>query len=218
MPRIIPQLQRRISVLVSVVSPAAVAWWISKQDTPQFPDSPKGWAHLLAAFVTRGLALTVRGFRWHRILRLIHISHKRIDAYRLVLVGYMGNNVLSVRGGELLRVGLLGQRTTVRRREILSSVIAERLLDASVLAAMLVVLTWASVADAPGGQTLAAVAAAELVLGAVGIAYADGAWRRADREGVADVRYRDHFTSDGVGPNGVVAAEAVVCLHLVRPS
>ena len=34
-----PQLQRRLSVVVSVVSLAAVAWWISKQDTPQFPGS-----------------------------------------------------------------------------------------------------------------------------------------------------------------------------------
>ena len=46
--------------------------------------------------------------------------------------------------------------------------------------------------------------------------YVDGGWRRSDREGVADARYRDHFTSDGVGPDGVVAAEAVACLHLVR--
>jgi SAM-dependent methyltransferase len=46
--------------------------------------------------------------------------------------------------------------------------------------------------------------------------YADGGWRRSDREGVADARYRDHFTSDGLGPDGVVAAEAVACLHLVK--
>jgi glycosyltransferase involved in cell wall biosynthesis/SAM-dependent methyltransferase len=46
--------------------------------------------------------------------------------------------------------------------------------------------------------------------------YADGGWQRSDRAGVADARYRDHFTSDGVGPDGVVAAEAVACLHLVR--
>src|SRR4051794_38090757 len=170
MPRISAQLQRRISVLVSVVSLAAVALWISNQDTPQFPDSPKGWAYLLAAVCTYGLALGVRGFRWHRILRLIHIPHKRIDAYRLVLVGYMGNNVLPVRGGELLRVGLLGSRTTARRREILSSVIAERLLDAAVLAAMFAVLTWANVADAPAGQTPAAVAAIALVGAAIALA------------------------------------------------
>jgi SAM-dependent methyltransferase len=47
--------------------------------------------------------------------------------------------------------------------------------------------------------------------------YADGGWRRSDREGVAGARYRDHFTSDGLGPDGVVAAEAVACLHLVKP-
>jgi uncharacterized protein (TIRG00374 family) len=170
MPRISSQLQRRISVVVSVVSLAAVAWWISKQDTPQFPDSAQGWAYLLAAVCTYGVALGVRGFRWHRILRLTHIPHKRIDAYRLTLVGYMGNNVLPVRGGELLRVGLLGSRTTARRREILSSVIAERLLDAAVLAAMFAVLTWANVADAPAGQTPADVAAVVLVLGAIALA------------------------------------------------
>jgi glycosyltransferase involved in cell wall biosynthesis/SAM-dependent methyltransferase len=48
--------------------------------------------------------------------------------------------------------------------------------------------------------------------------YADGGWRRSDRDGIADAGYRDHFTSDGVGPDGVVAAEAVACLHLVKPS
>jgi glycosyltransferase involved in cell wall biosynthesis/SAM-dependent methyltransferase len=46
--------------------------------------------------------------------------------------------------------------------------------------------------------------------------YADGGWRRAGRDDVAEARYRDHFTSPGVGDDGVVAAEAVACLHLVR--
>jgi uncharacterized membrane protein YbhN (UPF0104 family) len=168
--RISPQLQRRLSLLVSVVSLAAVAWWISKQDAPRFPSSAGGWAYLLAAVCTYGVALAVRGFRWHRILRLIHIPHKRVDAYRLVIVGYMGNNVLPVRGGELLRVGLLGGRSTGSRREILSSVIAERLLDASVLAAMFAVLTWANVAHAPVGKTPATVAAAVLVLAGIALA------------------------------------------------
>jgi glycosyltransferase involved in cell wall biosynthesis/SAM-dependent methyltransferase len=47
--------------------------------------------------------------------------------------------------------------------------------------------------------------------------YAGGAWRRTDRDGVVDARYRDHFTSGGVGADGVVAAEAVACLHLIKP-
>jgi uncharacterized membrane protein YbhN (UPF0104 family) len=168
--RISPQTQRRLSLLVSVVSLAAVAWWISKQDAPQFPDSARGWAWLVGAVCVYGVALAVRGFRWHRILRLTGIPHRRADAYRLTLVGYMGNNVLPVRGGEVLRIGLLGSRTTARRREILSSVIAERVLDAAVLAALFALLTWANVAGAPAGQAPAAVAAVALVLGAVAFA------------------------------------------------
>jgi uncharacterized membrane protein YbhN (UPF0104 family) len=170
MPRISHTVQRRLSLLVSAVSLAAVAWWISKQDTPQFPDSAEGWAWLFAAVCVYGVALGVRGFRWHRILRLTGIPHERGDAYRLTLVGYMGNNVLPVRGGEILRIGLLGSRTTARRREILSSVVAERLLDAAVLAALFAVLTWAGVAHRPAGQTPATIAAIALVLGAIGVA------------------------------------------------
>jgi glycosyltransferase 2 family protein len=142
MPRISSQLQRRISVVVSVVSLAAVAWWISKQDTPQFPDSAQGWAYLLAAFCTYGVALGVRGFRWHRILRLTHIPHKRIDAYRLTLVGYMGNNVLPARAGEVLRVVFLSNRTGASKRTVIGSIIAERLLDIVALGVIFLVTVY----------------------------------------------------------------------------
>jgi SAM-dependent methyltransferase len=46
---------------------------------------------------------------------------------------------------------------------------------------------------------------------------ADG-WRRATREEVSGARYRDHVSSGPVGPDRVVAAEAVACVHLVRPA
>ena len=44
----------------------------------------------------------------------------------------------------------------------------------------------------------------------------DGArgWRRATAEEVTDARYRDHFTSNGPGPDRLVAAEAVACLRV----
>ena len=92
-------------------------------------------------------------------MRLAEIPHQRADAYRLTLVGYMGNNVLPARGGEVLRIAILGSRTTAKRRTILGSILAERILDAAVLAALFAVLTWAGVAHAPAGQWPAAVAA-----------------------------------------------------------
>jgi SAM-dependent methyltransferase len=42
-------------------------------------------------------------------------------------------------------------------------------------------------------------------------------WRWATREEVTEARYRDHLSSGEVGPDRVVAAEAVACVHL-RPS
>ena len=124
----------------------------------------------MAALCVYALALAVRGWRWHRIMRLAEIPHQRGDAYRLTLVGYMGNNVLPARGGEVMRIAMLGWRTTAKRRTILGSIIAERMLDAAVLAALFAVLTWAGVAHAPAGQWPATVAAVGLVLGGFGLA------------------------------------------------
>src|SRR3978361_746384 len=40
-----------LGVVVSVVSLAAVGWWISRQGAPHLPDSPAGFAWLGAALV-----------------------------------------------------------------------------------------------------------------------------------------------------------------------
>jgi len=170
MPSFSPKLQRHISLAVSLVALVAVAWWISKQDEPRFPGSWTGWLWLVGALVVYGVALAARGWRWHRIMRMAELPHARADAYRLTLVGYMGNNVLPARGGEVLRIAILGKRTTAKRRTILGSIVAERLLDAAVLVALFAPLTWAGVADAPAGQAPAAIAAAALGLAGVTLA------------------------------------------------
>jgi glycosyltransferase 2 family protein len=165
-----PQLQRRASVVVSIVALAAVAWWVSNQDAPKFPDSLEGYLWLVGALAVYAIALTARGWRWHRIMRLAEIPHQRADAYRLTLVGYMGNNVLPARGGEVMRIAILGSRTTAKRRTVLGSILAERILDAAVLAALFAGMTWFGVADAPAGQWPATVAAVVLVLGGIALA------------------------------------------------
>jgi glycosyltransferase involved in cell wall biosynthesis/SAM-dependent methyltransferase len=45
---------------------------------------------------------------------------------------------------------------------------------------------------------------------------ADG-WQVAERDDVADARYRDHFSSGPVGADRAPAARAVACIHLVKP-
>jgi glycosyltransferase 2 family protein len=110
----------------------------------------------------------VRGWRWHAIMRHGHVEHEPVDAYALVPVGYMGNTVLPARGGEVLRILLHSRRSSAKRREVLGTIVSERLLDAFSLALLFVALTWIGVADSPVGQRPALIAL--LILGALSVA------------------------------------------------
>jgi uncharacterized protein (TIRG00374 family) len=142
---------RWLGAAVSVVSLAAVVWWISRQGPPQLPDSRAGFAWLALALLVIAVNFGLRGLRWHLLLRAASIPHRARDAEGLLLVGYMGNTVLPARGGELLRIGLLGQRTTAKRRAILGTVLVERALDAAVLVALAGLLALAGAEATPEG-------------------------------------------------------------------
>jgi glycosyltransferase 2 family protein len=162
-----PGASAAVGLVVSAVSLGAVVWWIAHQPAPRPPASGVGFALLGLALLLGACTLGLRGWRWHRVLVLAGIAHRHRDAYGLTVVGYMGNNVLPVRGGELLKIALLGPRTNARRRELLGTVVADRLLDAAVLAALFAALTFADVEGAPNGRGGAAVAVGALVGGAI---------------------------------------------------
>jgi glycosyltransferase 2 family protein len=158
-----------LGALVSVVSLAAVAWWIAHQEAPRLPSSGTGFAWLGLSLAMSLGALALRGLRWHGVMRLAGVDHRTADAYALTAVSYMGNNVLPARGGEILKIAILGSRSSSRRREILGSVLAERLLDAAVLAGAFAVLTVAGVGDSPAGRAVAAVILGAIVLAGVAL-------------------------------------------------
>lgn len=164
-----PSARTLAGIAVSVLSLAAVVWWAAKQEAPKFPTSTGDIALLLVAVGVYAGATILRGWRWHVILRVDGIDHKLADALGLVCVGYMGNTVLPARGGEVLRVVLLGQRTDARKREILGSIIAERALDAVVLVSLFAMLTFVGVAGSPTGELPAILAAVALVLGGLAL-------------------------------------------------
>jgi uncharacterized membrane protein YbhN (UPF0104 family) len=123
----------------------------------------------VVALLVYAVATLARGWRWHVILRHGHIPHEAKDAYGLTVVGYMGNTVLPARGGEALRIILLGQRSTARRREILGAILPERLLDAAALATLFCILTFAGTGGSPTGKLPAIIAAVLLVGGLVAL-------------------------------------------------
>jgi uncharacterized membrane protein YbhN (UPF0104 family) len=167
--RAAPSLRTAAGVAVSVISLAAVVWWGVRQEAPRFPTAAGDWALLAGAVALYAVATVARGWRWHVILRLDGIPHRRRDAVGLVSVGYMGNTVLPARGGEVLRTFLLAERADTRKRFVLGSIVAERLLDAVVLVGLFAALTFAGVAGAPTGVLPALVAVLALAGGAVAL-------------------------------------------------
>ena len=78
------------------------------------------------------IAVVFRTIRW----RLLLAPMKRIGTGRLfpvVIVGYMANNVLPVRMGEIVRSYYLGQREDVSKSATLATIAVERIMDGVVL-------------------------------------------------------------------------------------
>lgn len=161
---------RALGIAVSLLSLAAVVWWVAHQEAPTFPSSAQELAVLAFALVTHASTILLRGWRWHVILRRVGIVHQEVDAFGLVAVGYMGNVVLPARGGELLRVLLLHERSSGSRREILGSIIAERLLDVISLVFLLALVTLAGTAGTPAGVAPAIGGLAAIAVGAIVLA------------------------------------------------
>ncbi len=161
-----------LQTVVSLVALGAVIWWATRQEAPTFPRTGEAAAALAAALGIYAAATLLRGERWHRILEHGGFAAGRGDAYRLTVVGYMGNNVLPARSGDLLRAFLLAPRTGRRKREVLGTVVAERLLDAFALAAVFaaVALGLLSEAEIPGGRTVLFGAAGAGLAGLLGLA------------------------------------------------
>ena len=131
-----------IQALVSLVALAAVVWWASRQESPHIPTGGEALAWIAAGLGLYVLATLVRAERWHQILEHTGVNAKRVDCYALTTVGYMGNNVLPARAGEALRVVLLSPRCNASKRTLISSIVAERVLDVIVLLTIFVVTVY----------------------------------------------------------------------------
>jgi hypothetical protein len=134
-------VERVAGIVISLVALAGVVWWALQQDAPTFPDDAAGWSLVGASVGVYAIATLARGWRWHIILRHAAIEHQARDALGVTTVGYMGNTVLPLRGGEVLRILVMGDLTGARRREVLGTIVPERLLDAAALALLFAVIT-----------------------------------------------------------------------------
>ncbi len=103
------------------------------------------------------LSAAVRSLRWHYLLRgLANLSTATL--YPIVIIGYMANNLLPLRTGELVRAYVLGERYKVSKISTLGTIAVERVFDGIVLVGFLVVA--GAILGLSGELTVLAVAMA----------------------------------------------------------
>jgi uncharacterized membrane protein YbhN (UPF0104 family) len=158
-----------VQAAISVLALGAVVWWAQRQELPALPSVGEAAGPLAAGLALYALATALRGERWHRLLLLSGVRAGRADSFALTTVGYMGNNALPARAGDVMKALLSAGRAGAPRRDAFGALVAERLLDA---AALLVVFTGlVAIAGLPLGIPRAAAAGlAALVLVAAVVA------------------------------------------------
>jgi glycosyltransferase 2 family protein len=168
------QLRILVQAAISLLALAAVVWWALHQEAPSIPRSREAAVALGFALALYVLATLVRAERWQRILTRAGLAVRRRDSYRLTAVGYMGNNVLPARSGDVLRAFLLAPLAGTRKRHVLGTVVAERLLDAAALTLVFALVVYGLLrdVDVPGGRIVLAAALAVAALAAALVAAA----------------------------------------------
>ncbi|HEV8488286.1 MAG TPA: lysylphosphatidylglycerol synthase transmembrane domain-containing protein [Candidatus Limnocylindrales bacterium] len=122
-----PLLRAAIGGLISI---AALWFVLSGADLAKTGDilrtADLRWIALALLFVSGDLAF--RALRWQRLLRPIRaVRYPPMLGY--LLVGYLANNILPARLGELVRSHYLGDREGISRAAALGTVVVERVVD-----------------------------------------------------------------------------------------
>ncbi len=169
---------RRPAILRGVVgiavSALAVALVIGSVDLAATIDviarAQPGWLVVALGFLVVDVLL--RAVRWQRLLRPVApVGFGAVLAY--LLIGYLANNVLPARLGELVRCHYLGDREGLSRATALGTVVVERVVDVAVVVAIAAVaILVLSVRGIVAGAVLvgAAIAALLVLALAIGIA------------------------------------------------
>ena len=95
------------------------------------------YAWLIPAIVVYFFSFALRSLRWRFLLRPFHPAVSAVRLYPVILIGYMANNLLPMRLGELVRGYFLSTREPVRGSTAFATIVAERVFDGFTLLLLL---------------------------------------------------------------------------------
>lgn len=153
--------------LAAAVGVLLIALFLLATDPSEIADAFENanYWYVAPAVAVLFVSFWLRCYRWSILMRPVAaISARRLFPYSII--GYMANNLLPFRAGELIRAYVLGERERVSTMGALGAIAVERLFDGCVLVLML--LTAGAVAGLDDSR-LQAIAIASAALFAVAL-------------------------------------------------
>ena len=96
---------------------------------------------LLPGLVMYFIGVWLRAVRWSVLLRPVASDADARQLFPTVVIGYMANNVLPLRAGELVRSYLIGKQYGVRKTPVLATIAVERIFDGLTMLGFMLVAT-----------------------------------------------------------------------------
>ncbi len=152
----------------AAISVLLIALFLLATDPGEIADAfgEADYWYMVPAVAVLFVSLWLRCYRWSVLMRPVAaIAPQRLFSY--AIIGYMANNLLPARAGEIIRAYVLGERERVSKVGTLGTIAVERLFDGCVLVLMLLI---AGALVGLGDGRLQVIAAASAVLFSVALA------------------------------------------------
>lgn len=118
-----------------VISLVFLVWALSKEDLGKVGATivQMNWVILVPALILYFIGVWLRAVRWRILLEPLKPNLPIFRTFEVVVIGYMANNVLPARIGEVVRAYVLGKRENVRKTSTLATILVERIFDGLVM-------------------------------------------------------------------------------------
>lgn len=132
-------------VIGTTLALAASLWFIGRDGLSSALSSFKAadWLALSAVVPIIVINMGLRANRWRSLLgssQDVPLS----KTFSAQMIGYLANNLLPIRAGDLVRVFVLGNTISLSRSRILSTVLLERILDMAMVVFLLALMAFIS--------------------------------------------------------------------------
>src|SRR5687768_2319051 len=118
-----------------IISLLFFAWALSNESLNQVWEAmlrANYWS-LLPALLLYFIGVGLRAVRWRILLKPVVPNISFTKTFEVVVIGYMANNVLPARIGELVRAYVLSRREGVRKTATLATIFVERIFDGLIM-------------------------------------------------------------------------------------